>query len=196
MKFEIIEKLVPYNGFFKMEKYRLKHELFAGGEGAEIVRELLQRGDAAAVLPYDPQMDAVVLVEQFRIGAINDSNGPWIIETIAGMAEPNESPEELVVREAIEEADCKVSDLTAICEYYCSPGGCSEKIHLFCGRTDASQLGGIHGCPDEGEDIKVHVVPFNELQKRLFNGELKTAMTLIAVQWLVMNRDKLRNCWR
>lgn len=195
MKFNILEKTIPYDGFFKMEKYRLTHELFEGGEGEEIVRELLQRGDAAAVIPYDPALDAVVLVEQFRIGAIDDPAGPWLIETIAGMAEPDELPETLVKREAMEEAACNVTDLVRICEYYCSPGGCSEKIHLFCGRTDASKLGGIHGCPEEGEDIKVHVIPFHQLEPMMAQGKLNTAMTIIAVQWLMMNRNFLRESW-
>ena len=178
-----------------MERYRLVHELFEGGESRELVRELLQRGDAAAVLPYDPENDCVVLVEQFRIGAINDPHGPWLVETIAGMVEEGEPVDELVRREAIEEADCSLTELVPICDYYCSPGGSSEKIHLFCARTDSTGLGGVYGCADEGEDIKVHIIPFERLRQMLADNKINTAMTLIAVQWLMLNRDKLRQNW-
>ncbi len=67
---QILDKTVCYDGFFRIERYRLCHALFRGGWSRELTRELFERGHAAAVLPYDPVLDAVVLVEQFRIGAL------------------------------------------------------------------------------------------------------------------------------
>lgn len=74
--FEIIERANCFRGFYKLDKLRLRHELFAGGMGREISRELFVRHDAVCVLPYDPQRDEVVLIEQFRVGALDKVGNP------------------------------------------------------------------------------------------------------------------------
>ncbi len=68
-KVEIKKRLAAFQGFFRLEKFRLRHSLFAGGMSEEMSRELFVRGHAVAMLPYDPDLDQVVLIEQFRIGA-------------------------------------------------------------------------------------------------------------------------------
>ena len=103
----ILDKTVCYDGFFRIERYRLRHQLFRGGWSREITRELFERGHAAAVLPYDPLLDAVVLIEQFRIGALETPGDPWLLEIVAGVIDkPDETPEDVVRREAVEEANC------------------------------------------------------------------------------------------
>ena len=91
MKWSILDKKLLYRGFFTLKSFDLKHDLFDGGESKLLVRELLDRGQAAAVLPYDPVRDEVVLIEQFRIGAYEDPTGPWLIEVVAGLREPGEN---------------------------------------------------------------------------------------------------------
>ncbi|OOZ39445.1 ADP-ribose diphosphatase [Solemya pervernicosa gill symbiont] len=194
-EFEVVEKRVLYDGFFKLEGYRLKHTLFEGGWSRELYRELLERGHAAAVLLYDPKLDSVVLIEQFRIGALNAPNGPWLMEVVAGMVEPGEPVEELVKREAEEEAGCKVEELETICDYFVSPGGASEIISLFCGRVDASGAGGVYGLEHEGEDICALVVDFDEAMEWLKQGKIDSASPIIAMQWLALNREALRERW-
>ena len=88
---EVLEQRVAYQGFFRMENYRLRHRLYGGEMSPVIVRELFERGHAVAVLPYDPRHDEVVLLEQFRIGALEAPGGPWLVEIIAGMIEEGES---------------------------------------------------------------------------------------------------------
>jgi len=196
LRYEISERKVVYDGFFRLESYRLKHTLFEGGWSRELYRELLERGHAAAVLPYDPLLDSVVLIEQFRIGALNAPNGPWLLEIVAGMIEPGESAEEVVVREAEEEAGCQIEALEPICEYLVSPGGASEIISLFCGRVDASNIGGIHGLDHEGEDIRATVVSVDEALELLAKGKIDSASPIIALQWLALNRDSLKERWQ
>lgn len=192
---EIIEKITCYQGFFRIDRYRLRHRLFNGEWGSAITRELFERGHAAAVLPYDPIRDEVILIEQFRIGALNAPGGPWLTEIIAGIIEENEAPEDVVKRESVEEANCIITDLVPLYDYLVSPGGMTERIALYCGRVDTTHAGGIHGAIDEGEDIKVHVVSRETALSYLQTGRINSASAIIALQWLALNREKLLRQW-
>jgi ADP-ribose pyrophosphatase len=195
MKWSVIDKKLLYRGFFGLSGFKIKHELFDGGESALLTRELLDRGQAAAVLPYDPVRDEVVLIEQFRIGAIDDPSGPWLIEIIAGLMEPGESAEELIHREAEEEAGCKVSNLMPIHLYYSSPGGSNEQIQIYFARTETTGLGGVCGLDEEGEDIRVHVLSSETVFEWLDQGRIDSALPIIALQWFRLNHDKIRRQW-
>jgi ADP-ribose pyrophosphatase len=192
---EVVEQQVCYQGFFRMEHYRLRHRLYDGGMSRLLSRELFERGHAAAVLPYDPVLDRIVLLEQFRIGALTMPGGPWLLEIVAGIIEEGESPEAVVRREIQEEAGCTLLALEPICDYLVSPGGTSERISLFCGRVDAAAAGGIHGLAEEGEDIRVGTVGFAEAMALLHAGRINSASPIIALQWLQLNRERLRQQW-
>lgn len=192
---QILEKHLCHEGFFRLEAYRLRHELFAGGWSKPIERELLQRGHAAALMPYDPKLDCVCMIEQFRIGAIAESTGPWLLEFIAGIIEEGESPEEVAYREAIEEGGLEVLELRPISVFSLSPGACSERIHLYCGRVNAEKAGGIYGLAEEGEDILLRVIPVAEALALLRTQKITSATAIIALQWLALNHDRLREQW-
>jgi ADP-ribose pyrophosphatase len=195
MKWSIIKKNIRYKGFFKLTEVELQHDLFAGDKSPVLIREVIDRGHAVAVLPYDPVRDEVVLIEQFRIGAGEDSEGPWLIEVIAGYQEPGESAEEVVHREALEEAGCRLSDVELMHRCYSSPGGSSERVTLFFARTDSSSIGGIHGLDEEGEDIRVHVVSSQQAFDWLDSGRIDSAMPIISLQWFRINRERIRQQW-
>lgn len=192
---EILGKTICFEGFFRIEKYRLRHRLFNGGWSRPLSRELFERGHAAAVLPYDPIRDAIILIEQFRVGALTAPGGAWLLEIVAGMIESGETAQDVVKRESIEEADCIITDLLPVCDFLVSPGGTSERIALFCGRADAAKTGGIHGSPEEDEDIKVHVVPLDTAFTFLQSGRINSASAIIALQWLALNREQVRTQW-
>lgn len=195
-RFDVKEKAVPYRGYFRMERYVLRHELFGGGWSRDVTREMLERGHAVAVLPYDPALDCVVMVEQFRIGAIKSEGRPWLLEFVAGIIEQGEDVETVARRETMEEIGRPLNELAPIAEYVMSPGGSSERNYLFCGRVDARGAHGtLRGRADESEDIRVHVVGFEEAMGWLANGAVKAATPLIALQWLALNRDGLRRRW-
>ena len=195
-QFTVLEKTIGYDGFFRMEKYRLRHELFRGGWSPDITRECLERGHAVAVLLYDPDHDQVVLLEQFRVGALEFPGGPWLLEIVAGiMDDPTETAEEVARRETAEEAGCQLLDLLPICHYLVSPGGASESITLFCGRVDASEISGLSGLAEEHEDIQLHVVSRTEALDLLQAGRINSAAPIIALQWLELNRLKLLERW-
>ncbi|MGG7054350.1 NUDIX domain-containing protein [Nitrosomonas sp. ANs5] len=195
MGFEVLEKVICFQGFFRMERYRLRHRKFDGGWSRPITRELLERGHAAAVLPYDPERDRVVLIEQFRAGAMSAPGGPWLLEIVAGMIDTDEPAEQVVTRESVEEAGCCVSDLIPLYDYLVSPGGTTERIALFCGRVDTSGIGGIHGKAEEDEDIKVHVMALAQARALLNSGRIGSASAIIALQWLLLNQEIVRQRW-
>lgn len=189
---EIIAEDTVYDGFFKMKQLRLRHKLFAGGWSREISRELYVRGDAAGVVLYDPQNDLIGLVEQFRVGALEETGGPWCLEVVAGIIDDGQSPKQVAIREMKEEADLEVERLEYICNYLASPGGSDEKLHLFCAYCDLSRAGGVHGLDSEGEDIKVHILDARDVFETLYSGRFNNAATLISLQWLQQKRRQLR----
>lgn len=190
---EIINKERLYNGFFKIDRFDIQHELFAGGKSPVFTRELFERGEAAAVLLYDQVNDIVVLTEQYRIGAAFDNaqTTPWLLEVVAGIIEEGERPEDVARRESQEEAGCSITKLTHISSYWSSPGGTSEKIHLYCALIDSSGLGGLHGLAEENEDILVRLIPFSDAYLAIESGEINNAATIIALQWLKLHKEEI-----
>jgi len=192
---EIIKKELVYSGFFRLEKYLLRHSLYAGGWSEQISRELFVRGSCVAVLLYDPLTDQVVLIEQFRIGAIAQPDRAWLMEIVAGAIEEGETAEQVAYRESLEEAGCEIQALMKVYEFFTTPGGVGEKITLFCGKVNSANVGGIHGLADEGEDILVRCVDFADAYQMLSTAEIESAIPIIALQWLALNRAQLRAQW-
>lgn len=191
---EIISKKPLFNGFFSMTKVTFRHQLFRGGWSEVIERELFERGDAVALLPYDPKTDSVVLIEQIRVGALT-SHAPWQYEIVAGMIDGDESAADVAMREAHEEAGIAVEQLEKIVSFYPSSGGCTEKIDMFVGCVDATKAKGIHGLDDENEDIRVHVVSREDAYTLVTQGIIENGASIIALQWLELNVSRLRSLW-
>ena len=181
-----------FQGFFRMDKLWLTHPRFDGGDMPVFTRELFVRGDATCVLPYDPVRDEVVLLEQFRLGVLGRDQSPWLLELVAGMNEEGESPEEVAQREGEEEAGLTFSQLERICDYLVSPGGTTEMVHLFCGLISSERAGGLFGVEHEHEDILAHVFTADEAIAMIHDGRINNAAAIIALQWLELNRSRLR----
>lgn len=192
-EFEIIEEAPLYRGFFNLSRIRLRHTLFRGGWSEPLDRELFHRGRCVAVVPYDPKADRVVLIEQFRIGALRVKDDPWLLEIVAGAVEEGESPEEVARRETLEEAGCAIQELIRIGEFFATPGGCSERITLFCGLIDSEGAGGVHGLAEEQEDIRAFPVDFAEAMAFVAQELIDSAIPIVGLQWLALNRERLRS---
>lgn len=169
-KFDVIERQRGWDGYFKLDVYRVQHDTFDGGKSDILQREVLERGHAVAVLPYDPVRDEVVLIEQFRPGAISvQERHPdmpiWLTEIVAGIIEDGETDQDVARR---------------------------ETVTLYYGRVDSSNAGGLHGLDEEGEDIRVFAVSAEECFVMLRNGQLCNATATIAIQWLMLNRERIR----
>ncbi|MGM0614679.1 MAG: NUDIX domain-containing protein [Pseudomonadota bacterium] len=189
---ELVSREVLQQGFFRLEAITLRHRLFEGGWSESMRREVHMRKDAVGVLLYDVVSDALVFVEQFRAGAVDDPLTPWKLEFVAGLVEEGETLENVARREAQEEAGCQVTELKHLHTYYPSPGACNERVTLFCGLIDSQGMGGIHGLEDEHEDIRVHVVSFHDAWELMMQGRLDNAMSLIGMHWLASQRASLR----
>lgn len=192
---EILGTETLWKGFFRMDRVRLRHRLFAGGWGQPITREVFERGHAAALLPYDPVRDEVVLIEQFRAAAMTAGAEPWLVEIVAGIIEDGETAEEVARRETVEEAGCEVTDIVPVMDVFTTPGGSSERIAIFVGRVNTQGVGGIHGLADEGEDIRVFTESLDAALTRLANGGIVNLIAIAALQWLALNREEIRARW-
>lgn len=192
---EVIRRETPFDSFLKVDKLRLRHRLFEGGRSEEIDRELLVKTPAVGVLLYDPEREEVVMVRQFRVGMLDDEDSPWPLELVAGLVDKDETAEQVAIRETSEETGLKANKLTKICAYFNSPGASSEKVHLYCACVDASTAGGIHGLDHEHEDIQVEVLSAAEAIAAVESGAINNAMSIIALQWLRLNRDTLLAGW-
>ncbi|WOJ93455.1 NUDIX domain-containing protein [Congregibacter variabilis] len=184
-----------FDGYFGVQKLTLQHRCFSGDWSAPITREVFERGDAVGVLPYEPETDSLILIEQFRVGSLRDEQSPWMLELIAGIVEPQESDESVVRRESMEEAGCVLDELVPIASYYPSAGACTEHVRLFCGRVLSAAAGEVRGLAEESEDILVHRIPRAEVMEMLLANQVNNGHTLIALQWFALHGERLREAW-
>jgi ADP-ribose pyrophosphatase len=193
---EIAQAEIGFQGFLRLDVVRFRHRQFAGGWSPPRRYELLRVGRAVAVVLYDPERDAVVLVEQLRLGALLAGASPWQIEAAAGRADTDEPPAAVAVREVREETGLvPTGALIPIQRYLPSPGVSDESVLLYCARVDSGAAGGLHGLPDEGEDIRVVVKPIAEIEALLDAGMIDNGHSLIALFWLLRHRERLRRLW-
>jgi ADP-ribose pyrophosphatase len=186
--------LPSHAGFFAVDVHRFRHRRFDGGMSPWLTREVFVVGDAVTVLPYDPVRDRVLLIEQVRMGPIGRGDPlPWQLEVIAGRIDPGETPEEAARREAVEEANLELGALEKVAEYYPTPGAVAEYLYSYvalCDLPDA--VAGVFGAVEEAEDIKGHLLSFDQLVEVMASGEIGNAPLLLTVLWLQRERARLR----
>lgn len=193
--YEILERQTVYRGFFSLDVLKLRHRLFRGGWSEVLRRELFNMRRAVVLLPYDPVADRVVLVEQFRTGAIDICETPWMLEAVAGLAEPGEPAEAVARRECVEECGLVPRRVEYACDYASTPGAASERVSVFIGEVTAPESGGVFGHVGEGEDIRTHILPADEAFARLDRREIIAITAVVGLMYLRLNRERLRTAW-
>lgn len=193
---DVLDRTTAFQGYFRVDRYALRHSQFNGGMGPTVQREVFERGHAAAVIPYDAVRDTVVLIEQFRPGAYaQGARNPWLIEIVAGIIDPGETPEGVCRREAVEEAGLQLGRMERLSTQFMSPGASSETVALYVAEVDSNNAGGVHGLAEEGEDIRVFVEPFETVLAMVLDNRIRNAMTTIPILLLAHARDRLRSDW-
>jgi ADP-ribose pyrophosphatase len=193
---EIVQAATPFERYLRVDTFRFRHRMFSGNWSAVRSYDVLRRGQAVAIVLFDPDHDSVVLIEQFRLPALLAGSSPWQIEAAAGMIDSEETPEAVAIRETREETGLAlIGDPILIQRYLSSAGGSDESVALFCGRVDSSLAAGVHGLAEEHEDIRVVVKSLPEIEALLDAGAIESGHTLIALFWLLRHRDRLRRRW-
>jgi ADP-ribose pyrophosphatase len=189
---ELLRQETLWQSRFRIEQMTLRHRRHDGTWTPPYTREVFERGHAVAVLPYDPLLDRVVLIEQLRAPRLLAGRGARELEIVAGIVEPGETAEQVAERELMEEAGLRVRSLRRLFSYFPSPGGSSETIALYLAEVDAAGAGGHHGLEQEHEDIRVLSVAAQEAFRLLEEGAFENGTALLALQWLALHHDKLR----
>lgn len=181
-------------GFFVTREYELTHAGFDGTSSPRVTRELFVSTDAALVLPYDPVRDRVLLVEQFRMGPYGRGDPlPWVLEPVAGRLDAGEGPEETAHRECLEEAGLALHGLEHISSHYCTPGSSTEFFHCYLGLCDLPEMRrGLGGLETENEDIRTHVLSFDDAIRLCATGEANVGPLVLMLLWLERERNRLR----
>lgn len=197
-RIESVETL--HQGRSILQRVRFRHRVPGAGWSETLTWELLRRGRAVAVLPYDPDEDAVVLIEQFRLPALAAGVDPWMVEIPAGMLEPGEPEADAARREALEEALIDIGPMERIGSFVLTPGICDETLTVFAGHAvappaDPQGDAGMGGLPEEHEHIRIRVLPAEEAIALVASGRVENATTAIALLWLAVHRARLRREW-
>ena len=184
----------PYANYFALEEYDLCHERFDGSMTPEVMRAVFRAPDATLVLPYDPVRDRVLLVEQMRMGPLARGDRTlWQLEPVAGRLDPGEAPQDAARREALEEAGLEIGEMFPVAEAYCSPGNSSEFYYIYVGFADLPDtVTGTGGLAEEEEDIRSHVLAFDDLMQMCDQLQLANAPLIMSAYWLARHRDRLR----
>ncbi len=199
-RFEIVARERVYDGFLKLDTLKLRHERFDGAWTPVLNRELVTQRRAAAVLPYDPRSDRVVLIEQFRPGAIgeqdhDDAGGPWLIEVVAGLREQGEEAETVARRECVEECGLELGRVEFACRFRSSPGVTSEIVDVYVGEVEAPDEGGHFGEDHEHEDIRRFTLPAEDAIAMVADARITVITAVTSLQYLAIHRDRLRQQW-
>jgi ADP-ribose pyrophosphatase len=194
--FEVLKREELYQGDCRLDRYHVRHERMADGGSDSYAREVFTIGPVSAVLPYDPVRDEIVLIEQFRVGAmIAGEKNPWILEPPAGLICPPDTPEKTARTEAREEARCVISELEPICRMHPSPGNVSQMTWVYAGRTSTEKVGGICSIAEVNEETRPLVFSVKNISGLLADERVVNGVTIIALQWMLLNRDLLHKKW-
>ncbi|MGM0560242.1 MAG: NUDIX domain-containing protein [Pseudomonadota bacterium] len=192
---ELFSSEYLYSGFLKLSRHSFTYRTQSGQESKRLEREVCERVPAVAVLPYHPESDSIMMLEQFRLPAWLAGMRGWQYEVVAGLVDPGQSEEETALRESREEAGLEISELWHINRVLPSPGGCDEVISTYLGRLAEPGVDGLYGLEEEGEDIRAFMVPFDEAYALLQQGRIENATAWMALAWLKLNHDEVQHCW-
>lgn len=183
---KIVEEQLLSENWGRLTKYAIEVRR-RDGQWQKQLREVYDRGHAAAILLHDPSRGTVILTRQFRFPVFLGGDDPALIEACAGLLDADD-PETCARREAEEETGIRPTMVTHLFDAYMSPGSVTEKISFFLGAYDekarVSQGGGL---VDEGEDIEALEMPFEAALGMIRAGEIVDAKTIMLLQHVALS---------
>ncbi len=181
VKIENIQPELLSKNWFKLHKYTF--DLKADdGTTVQQIREVYDRGNGATILLYNREKGTVVLINQFRMPTyVNGNPTGMLLETCAGLLD-NDSPEECIRREAMEETGYQIDKVQKLFEAYMSPGGVTEIIYFFAAEYHADQKV-TDDVGVEDEVIEVVELPFTEAIAMIADGRIKDGKTIMLLQY-------------
>jgi ADP-ribose pyrophosphatase len=188
---------VVWDGHFPLQKVRFRYRRFDGSLSAPMNWEMWRRGDAVAILPYDPWNHRVALIEQFRLPMLAAGEHPISREVPAGLLEPGEEPGACGLRELREEAGLEADILAGMGSYMLAQGATDERVHFFAARVRLPEPGegSILGLESESEETRVLVLGAEEAFGMMARNEIRNACGAISLLWLQLNAPRLRQEW-
>jgi ADP-ribose pyrophosphatase len=177
---------------FKVDCAIVRYEQWDGTLSSPQVRLVFERGDSVGVLPYDKARRQVVLIRQFRYPVhVREPQQAWLWEAIAGAQEGDKPPEAVARREALEEAGYALGALIHVATVYPSPGGTSERMHLYIAPISSTMRESTGGGVDPGEDIAIAVWDLDDALAAMRRGEIVDAKTVLLLQHLALHWPEL-----
>ncbi len=185
----------PYSDYFTVEERHLSFPRFDGTPSPVVKRATFVDGDAITVVPYDPRRDRLLLVEQFRMGPyVRGDLRPWMLEAVAGRIDPGETPADAARRELLEETGLRAGEVTLVASYYPSSGAVTGYFHSYLAICDLPDgIDGVHGLDSEAEDIRSHLVGFDDAMALVASGEAEAGPLILTLFWLEHRRAALRS---
>jgi ADP-ribose pyrophosphatase len=158
----------------------------------------LQISDGIGVLLYDPLEDQIVLVEQFRAGALKSAAEPWFLEIVAGVIESDDTHLSVAKRESLEETGIYIDEILPMVNYFVNPCNSTQKMYLYCARVDTKDYNPnvSYGVRSENEDIKVHIIDLEKAYEAVSSGIINNSLTIIAILWIKLNKSQVYKKWQ
>jgi len=190
LKYKIINKKNLDAGFFSLNKYEFIHEKHNGEWTSTVEREVFSGAHVSSLLPYDSIKKEIILIQQFRAGALSRYDENYLLEIVAGIIDEGENPEQTAIRECFEETGCEVKKIHPIQSYFPAPGSSESYYHLYLGEIQAFEGERIKGLEKESEDILVKSFKIDEVRQMLKEKKIMNGLTLVALQWFFLEYYK------
>ena len=190
LKYKIINKKNLYSGFFSLNKYEFIHKKHNGEWTSNVEREVFSGAHVSSLLPYDPIKKEIILIQQFRAGALSRYDENYLLEIVAGIVDEGENPEQTAIRECFEETGCEVKKIHPIQSYFPAPGSSESYYHLYLGEIQTFDGERIKGLEKENEDILVKSFKIDEVRQMLKEKKIMNGLTLVALQWFFLEYYK------
>ncbi|MDD9908947.1 MAG: NUDIX hydrolase [Ahrensia sp.] len=187
LEIDVIEKRDDFKGFRAVETFIYRETV----SGLQARREIVRTQHAVAVVAYDPKLDRLVMIRQFRIGAQLAHQRGFCTEVVAGLIDPGEDAHTTAARELEEETGLSAIRVEKLCEFLTTPGMTDELLHLYYAQVDASSLSSESGVGSETEQTFPFTLTLEDALAAVDEGRITNGIAMIALFQFTRHRERL-----